>query len=185
MNFKKILKNLVISILLLTSFSEVSNATLEISRENLLIEYLFENWVIDTSWNNKILEATNINTERNSKINLDYGVLSWTSEIKTNLWWSTWWFWKYTISFWIKKDLMGKNKKEVFLSTNKWDIFSIKSDYNVQNVNCEAFWWSFSCKNMLDNKWHNIVIRKNWKYNKVYIDWNKMIDIRWSYWSMW
>ena len=148
----------------------------EITNSWLLLEYKFQSEIKDTSWNNKLTTYTWWTTLNNDSItNTNYITFSWW-KINTNLWWSTDEYWKYTISLWYKWKPNWNQWIFWYLSWTWWL-------WVLWENTCQAFLQNFTCS-ILDWKWHNIILRKNWIYNKVYIDGKLLLDYKWLVWAL-
>lgn len=135
----------------------------------LLLEYKFDWSVVDTSWNNITNDNNWVTVTYDSSFNTNFASFnSW--KISTNLWWSTDEYGKYTISFWYK----WVSWRQAIVS------WLLSADWNL----CQAYTREFNCSNLFDNNWHHIILRKNWLYNRVYIDWKLSLDYQWAVWAL-
>lgn len=147
----------------------------EVTSSWLLLEYKFQWNFLDTSGNNRETSQIWITLNYNSTQDVNYATFSnW--RISTNLGWSTDEYGKYTISLWYK--WLPSWSKQVIISSNNWDFFTIN------NSTWTVFWQNVNLSSILDNKWHHIILRKNWKYNKAYIDWKLVLDYQWIVWAL-
>lgn len=167
----------LVFLLLLTIWIINYCSAAEVTNSWLLLEYKFQWNYLDTSWNNNYTTYTWVTLNYDSKQDVNYATI-WTWRIATNLGWSTDEYGKYTISLWYKWTTNANNYKQVIISSNNTDFFY------TNNSTWTIFWQNISFSNYLDNKWHNIIIRKNWKYNKVYIDWKLVVDYQWLVWAL-
>ena len=196
----KILQKLFLLFLLLFPFSSYSNSETDISKEGLILEYLFntnDNSIIDTSLSpKKITTEWNIIIKNDENLWFNYVDLLLWGKIKSNIGWSTWPYWNYTISFWYKWiDKSNHSNRsytwtQYLLNSNLWLVLwkEDKTDYYIWHTRSCFILWYNDCNvynNIFDDKWHHIIIRKNWLYNKLFIDWKIVFDERLSIWDLW
>ena len=159
--------------------------TWDVTRDGLILEYLFNDGkVIDTSWKGRIpkLEGT-LSFWTQQIFNLDYIDLS-SGKIKTNLWWSSDGYGEYTISFWLRWVTWDyRNYKKGIVWSDAWNLLSLYKQYSDSAEKCFAnkryhnhILYQFPCEYLFDDTWHHVIIRKNGKYNKIYIDDIKVYD---------
>jgi hypothetical protein len=159
----------VILFFILFSIYGYTNAA-QVTSTWLLLEYKFQWNFNDTSSNNRASTYTWVILNSDLKQGINFATFTnW--KISTNLGWSTDEYGQYTISMWYK-----------WLSTTRQAIIGwlLNAEWNV----CSAYSITFDCTTIFDNKWHNIILKKNWKYNKVYIDWKILLDYQWIVWAL-
>lgn len=152
-----------------------------IPTEGLLLEYKFAGNTNDTSWRNRETTVTNLVPTYDLGKNLNFWKYNNGRMVVTN-WWSTDEFWKYTFSFWYRWTQKANYAwlDQVIISDSNSRVFEIKRTDN----KCYVFWTNFDCLWIQDDKWHHFILRKNGRYNKVYLDGKKIVDIDAVIWGI-
>lgn len=152
----------------------------QVPRDNLELEYLFQNeGITDTSDNNYSSELKGVwSFWRNTEYWKDFLNFEWQAwgYIDTSMWWSADKYGRYSISFWYKWKNYASNGyySQVLVSSDNGNILSYYRDRS-QNEYCSFFSEKFDCS-VTDDKWNHVVIRKDRNKNEVYINGKRLFS---------